>query len=205
MPYYARGDYYRGDYYVGDPGLFSGILKGIAGAATGFLTGGPLGAIQGGASAVLGAAKKGQGAVNPTPGPPNLPMIAPRTGFGLGYFGPTGGGVGIGAFPEFPQETGGVPVPTMVGPDGRVCTVPRTRLNRSTYVTRGGGTSRWPQTLIVHPKGTECVKSRRMNVANPRALRRALRRASGFAKLARRYIKITHHYKARVVRRRRKK
>jgi hypothetical protein len=42
-----------------------------------------------------------------------------------------------------------------------------------------------------------------MNVANPRALRRALRRAHGFAKLARRFIVVTKHYKKRPGRRRR--
>ena len=66
------------------------------------------------------------------------------------------------------------------------------RPNKSTYVTRGGGTSHWPAQLIVHPKHTELVKSRRMNVGNARALRRALRRARGFVKLARR-AQVTMH------------
>ena len=60
MGYYAgdhyryRGDYYRGDYYRGDPGFFSSIGKGlskafrvVSGAALGFATGGPKGAIGG--------------------------------------------------------------------------------------------------------------------------------------------------------------
>jgi hypothetical protein len=52
MPYY-RGDYYRGDYYRGDPflgGLGRAIgrgLKVVGGAALGFITGGPGGAIAG--------------------------------------------------------------------------------------------------------------------------------------------------------------
>src|SRR5437899_557517 len=58
--------------------------------------------------------------------------------------------------------------------------------NKSTYVTRAGGTSRWPPQLEVHFKGTEAVPTRRMNVANPRALRRALRRVAGFAKITKR-------------------
>src|SRR5207245_7682103 len=58
--------------------------------------------------------------------------------------------------------------------------------NKSTYVTRGGGTSRWPPQLEVHFKGTEAVPTRRMNVADPRALRRALRREAGFAKITKR-------------------
>jgi hypothetical protein len=59
------------------------------------------------------------------------------------------------------------------------------RLNKSTYVTRGGGTSHWPQQLIVHPKHSSCVKRRRRNVGNAKALRRAISRVKGFVKLAR--------------------
>src|SRR5437660_1366688 len=61
----------------------------------------------------------------------------------------------------------------------------RLHWNKTTYITRGGGTSRWPVGIQVHPKGTEPVPSRRMNVANPRALRRAIHRMSGFGKLVR--------------------
>jgi len=39
--------YYQGDYYRGDPGLLGFLGKTIKGAATGFITGGPLGAIGG--------------------------------------------------------------------------------------------------------------------------------------------------------------
>jgi hypothetical protein len=84
----------------------------------------------------------------------------------------------------------------------------RLHWNRSTYVTRGGGTSRWPVGLAIHPKGTEPVPSRRMNVANPRALRRGLRRLRGFAKLARKVLVTARHFKrsgvSRGVRRMRK-
>jgi hypothetical protein len=71
----------------------------------------------------------------------------------------------------------------------------RLHWNRSTYVTRGGGTSRWPVGLAVHPKGTEPVPSRRMNVGNGRALRRSLRRLRGFAKLARKVLVTARHFK----------
>ena len=74
--------------------------------------------------------------------------------------------------------------------------------NKSTYVTRGGGTSRWPQQLVIHAKHSELVKTRRMNVGNARALRRSLRRLSGFAKLARRVLVIQHRFKKRGVKRR---
>src|SRR5207245_9692893 len=72
-------------------------------------------------------------------------------------------------------------LPLMAQPGPR-----RLHPNKSTYVTRGGGTSRWPPQLEVHFKGTEAVPTRRMNVANPRALRRALRRVAGFAKITKR-------------------
>lgn len=60
------------------------------------------------------------------------------------------------------------------------------RINKSTYITRGGGTSRWPAgKLIVHPAGTECVTVRRRHVTNAKALRRAISRVKGFVKVYR--------------------
>jgi hypothetical protein len=64
------------------------------------------------------------------------------------------------------------------------------RLNKSTYVTRGGGTSHWPHSLTVHQKGTVCVKRRRRNVGNARALRRAISRVRGFVHLAHRAMRL---------------
>jgi hypothetical protein len=64
------------------------------------------------------------------------------------------------------------------------------RLNKSTYVTRGGGTSHWGKGLKVHPKGTVCVKRRRRNVGNARALRRAVSRVRGFVHLAHRALRL---------------
>jgi hypothetical protein len=61
----------------------------------------------------------------------------------------------------------------------------RGRKNKSTYVSRGGGTSRWPPQLMLHPAGTTCVPYRRMNPANPQALRKAIRRSRGAVKLLR--------------------
>jgi hypothetical protein len=64
----------------------------------------------------------------------------------------------------------------------------RSHPNKATYVIRGGGTSRWGPAgqVQVIPKGSTQVPNRRMNVANGRALRRALRRVAGFGKLAKR-------------------
>lgn len=49
--------------------------------------------------------------------------------------------------------------------------------NKSGYFTKSGG--------YVAP-GSKCVKNRRMNVGNSKALRKGIRRASGFGKLAKR-------------------
>ena len=68
-----------------------------------------------------------------------------------------------------------------------------TRLNKSTYVTRGGGTSKWPQQLIVHEKGTECVTVRRRHVTNAKALRRAISRVRGFVKTYRKAAALVGH------------
>lgn len=177
---YMRGDYYAGDYYAGDPGLFSGIAK----FATGLLSKTPIGmAVSSGVGLIRSAAKKPQIQATGANPAAQAQVAFERTtiGGGLIYSKTTagatmmsGGGGGGGMGPGTAVQC----VPGM--------SVRRTHLNKSTYVTRGGGTSRWPQELQVHYKGTECVPSRRMNVANPRALRRALRRVAGFGKLAKR-------------------
>jgi len=49
-----------------------------------------------------------------------------------------------------------------------------------------------------HPRksdGAVCVRNRRMNVANPRALRRGMRRVQGFERLARKTIRFTKRVK----------
>lgn len=63
------------------------------------------------------------------------------------------------------------------------------RLNKSTYVSRGGGTSRWPVGLRVHPKGSECVRRRKINAGNGRAATRAVRRLVAFYGMANRVAK----------------
>lgn len=174
---YYRGDYYRGDYYRGDPGIFGSIGKFIGGVAKGVVrtvgsvVPGPIGML---ARAVSPPANAG-GRVTFFPPEPSIPNpFLPALPNPLG-FGGVGGGGGGGQLPAVIDSR-----------TGQLCTLKGTRINKSTYVTRGGGTSRWPQGLQIHVKGTECVKTRRMNVANPRALRRAIRRTAGFVKLARR-------------------
>jgi hypothetical protein len=62
-------------------------------------------------------------------------------------------------------------------------------LNRSTYVTRGGGTSRWPNQLQLHPKGTVEVRNRKLNPGNGRAALHAVRRLVAFYRLSNRVAK----------------
>jgi hypothetical protein len=194
---YMRGDYYtRGDYMGrGDPGFFGDLFRGIThvvgGALGGVLTGGPIGGIIG---AVKGAvsgthanidAGVREAAVNDSSGgtnPGNLPVL--RSPGAL--ITPPPGGMGSDIIRMSPLGTPVSPAAIARQMAGRGGGVRRHYPNKSTYVTRGGGTSRWPVGLQVHPKGTEAVPSRRMNVANPRALRRSLRRVAGFAKLTKR-------------------
>jgi hypothetical protein len=165
MPYYTgdvygfRGDYYRGDYYRGDPGLFSFVGKALGGVA-----------------------KLGTSIVRAGLGlqaPPQLPTLSgfaplmPQTprSIGLVNIDQPGGGIGL------VNIGGGLKFPGPACPKGF-------RVNKSTYIRRGGGTQHLPAGLVL--KGTTCVRSRRMNVGNARALRRSLRRVSGFAKLVKR-------------------
>jgi hypothetical protein len=180
-----RGDYYRGDYYRGDPNIFGSIFGGlrkafkvVGGAALGYLTGGGVkGAIAGaiggtGAAIAEGVREETLGAG----GAESALTPELRASHAAALTAHPGGGIIHMAGP-----------PMMVGTGGRG--VRRMHPNRSTYVTRGGGTSRWPVGLQVHPKGTEAVPARRMNVANPRALRRGIRRIRGFVKLARKAVR----------------
>lgn len=177
MSYYM-GDYYRGDYYRGDPGLFSFLGKALGGIA----------------KIVSGGVKSALGLQPPVTISSQVPsIIAPR-------FPPVQGFSGLpGGFPPGPQQFGLINInrPAPMGVDNVPSGIPSLmapgascgkgfHLNKSRYVTRGGGTSHYALGLQLHERGTVCVKTRRMNVGNARALRRALRRVSGFAKLVKR-------------------
>ncbi len=189
---YYQGDHYRsrrfaGDYYRGDPGFFS-----FVGKLASFLPG--VGGLAGKALHFLDKLKPrapGHGLVQEmlAPAPSTELMLAPPPGMGRTPF---GGGGGI-----ITQSPMGTPVhPAAIAM--QLERMRHTHPNKSTYITRGGGTSRWPAgQLIVHPKHTEQVTNRRMNVANARALRRALRRARGFAKLAHKVLRTTHQFKGK--------
>lgn len=181
MPYY-RGDYYRGDYYRGDPGFFSflgGIAKGVGG-----LIGGPIGGVLKGVGGLMAPSAAADTAVPVARAAAmqapmaTSPVAANTYGIGVG----TGYGItGAGAFMTTDKL-----LPAGGGRGRRV------HANKSTYVTRGGGTSRWPKSLKVHPKGTEAVTGRRMNVGNGRALHRAARRIHGAIRMYRHIFSVAH-------------
>lgn len=177
MPYYLgdyyRGDYYRGDYYRGDPigfpliaaagGLAKRLLPSLAKKAIG-----AVGAllkkpgVSTGVAVVSGVA--GGRASVPSISPPMFepPPFVPPTG-GERHWDPTR------ALP------GGRPLTYTTGgacPKGY-------RLNKSGY---------WLSSGAYVPPGSRCVRYRSMNVANGRALGRAIKRASRFAKMARKAI-----------------
>lgn len=173
---YYRGDYYRGDYYRGDPifGAIAGLLAKPAMKAVAKVAG-PV------AKATIGLFKKPVVAgtagtvagtviaesMNKTPTTAMPPSIAPSVPDIPGMGRIPGTGVQVG----FP---GGVKTPAFANAPGNV--VPRGyHVNKNAARGKGGF-----KNLL--------VKNRSMNVTNPRALRRAIRRASGFAKLARRVI-----------------
>lgn len=164
---YARRP--MGDYktygYAGDPGWLSsiwGVVKKVAPAVIGGLVGGPAGAIIGGAAGGGGGQKKMT---------PKLPGIV---GGAVSF--PGGTSIGMGYQPGQP----GVMVPGQ-GP------LPPFAPGGVGQAGRGG--SLMPSGYHYAKDGSgRLVRNRRMNVANPRALRRAMRRAQGFEKLAKRAI-----------------
>ena len=167
MSYYgAKGDFYTGrtGYYRGDPGFFSSIgnvFKGVVGGVVKNYTGIDL--FGGGGSA------------------PPQPSISAAGSAGLGIMGARGtvaGGGRTGAT-RGRLSAAAKQLPGMLG--------------------RLGGGSAGPAgmavggTLAGHrlARGAGGLRRRhRMNVCNPRALRRAIRRAKGFEKLALRSIRL---------------
>lgn len=166
-----------GDYktygYAGDPGWLSSIWKGIkkiAPIVVGTVIGGPIGG-------VISAAGAGAGA-KPTPGLPTIP-------------GTVGGAI------SFP---GGTTISTAYQPRGMVPgqgrLPPFTAAGPGVLAGGGRGGAMIPSGYHFAKDGSgRLVRNRRMNVANPRALRKAMRRVQGFEKLARRTIVFTRRVK----------
>ena len=156
--------------------LFGSLFK----LAGGFLAGGPAGAIAAGASLL---ARKSPGAGISAADS----VISTERDIGGGLYRSKQTKYYIS--PPAPGGYDNIPSPGQPGqmlPQIAAAACPAGfHLNKSTYVTRGGGTSHWPMQLQVHPKHSTCVKRRRRNVGNARALRRAISRVKGFVKLAR--------------------
>jgi len=174
MSYY-QGDYYQGDYYQGDPFLGSlfkmgkwafkgirGIVRKVRGRAPGQQWGGGTSMVPSDRGmmvrrAVGQVAKTGAGAVG------------------------TGMAFGIGQSLMMPPEQ------TMFGGPSSYAQPGRGFVGPPAPAQVAGGGMCCPSGYHLAKDGTgRCVRNRSMNVANPRALRRSLRRVAGFGKLAQR-------------------
>jgi hypothetical protein len=167
---YYHGDYYQGDYYQGDPflgaiigGAASWLGKKLFGRGAKAAAGSLIKAGVGGAAIGVGT----QLAL-PTTAPIAPPLMSiPLPGGSV--FRPQAilpGGVPAFGRPSPPPVRAAAAAAPGMCPSGY-------HLNKS--MTRSGA-----------PPGTVWVRNRSMNVANPRALRRSLRRVAGFGKLAKR-------------------
>ena len=118
----------------------------------------------------------------PLPGPQLTPQLPPPPSFP---------GVGLG-----PQGMAYKPGPLqpMVPGQGRL--PPYTATGAGVLPLGGRGGTLIPRGYhLDKATGTKLVRNRRMNIANPRALRRAMRRVQGFEKLAKRTISFTRRVK----------
>jgi len=167
MAYY-QGDYYMGDYYQGDPFLGALLGKGIGWLAKKIFK------RRLSPAAMTVAGSKTTGALMRTGGAglavagvasilPSIPLPGPFR-MNPGAFFP-------GGKPFISRE------PSAAAMGGEVCCPSGFHPNKQTSMARA--------TMGAAP-GTICVRNRSMNVANPRALRRGLRRVAGFGKLAQR-------------------
>jgi len=164
---YARRP--MGDYktygYAGDPGWLSSIWKGIkkiAPTVLGAVIGGPVGAVI-------------AGGVSGAPGTKMTPTVPGTVGGAISFPGGTSIGMGF------------APGTAMIPGQGRL--PPFTATGAGVLPAGGRGGTLVPVGWHFAKDGSgKLVRNRRMNVANPRALRRAMRRAQGFEKLARRAI-----------------
>ena len=174
MSYYgqARGDYATHGYGQGDPGFLSNLWKGVKSFALPALAtaiGGPL------AGAAVGGAMRAR--TPPIMAAPARPVPRRTGAFNLGPISARS----TAFYPPVPQFAG-APVTTAH--------------ERMAAASAGMGAGCCPRGFHLSKDGSgRCVRNRRMNVANPRALRRSMRRVQGFEKLARRTISFTRRVK----------
>jgi hypothetical protein len=168
--------------FRGDPGIFDSIWSGIKGAAGGFLSGGIGGAILGGAAGIA-SGNKGK-PVNPAAlGGGKFAGLLPARLTAPGdtrIFSP-GGDITVGSLPPMLSEPGrgnttqggtigAGPADWNDRPNSLQTACPRGyHANKSGYYSQKYG---WV------PAGSACVKNRRRNPLNPRALSRAMSRLS---------------------------
>jgi hypothetical protein len=177
---YGRGDYYRGDYYRGDPGFLGNLARGALNIAKRVLpvvapvVGGVIGEVAG---------RLARRRVEEFVAPP-LPQLSPGGQLNVnGSAGAAGTSVVQSPAGRYAPPWG---LTVMGGPEGvSVCGIKGTHINKSGYYRRtpGGGVA------YIEPKSA-CVPNRRMNPCNGRALRRALRRAAAFKRVAMRSINV---------------
>jgi len=163
---YYQGDYYQGDYYQGDPFLGSLIAKGVSWLGKKIFKR----KLSEQGTAVLsqrvtaGARKYGAiGAAGLVATGMQIPIPATPFQIQPGAFLP-------GGRPLFSRRGPAAQPPMAAGAMGCPSGY---HLNKS-------------MSCDGRPAGTYMVRNRSMNVANPRALRRSLRRVAGFGKLAQR-------------------
>lgn len=152
-------------YYRGDyyRGRRGDFWGAIRGAAVGFLSGGLPGAIAGGIGGAVGGSKPtGLVAGQGLPAPMTPPTITLPGGVGVNP-----GAILPGGKPFLTSSAGAVP--------------PGWHWNKSSGYNANGR----------YEEGTFLVRNRSMNPANPRALRRSIRREQSFVALARRTLKGT--------------
>lgn len=161
MAYY-QGDYYQGDYYQGDPFLGSLLAKGIGWLGKKIF------------KRKLSAT--GQAA------------LAQKLQPGIRTIG-TGAGLALASQVKIPIPFTPFQVqPLAAVPGGAPLVSRRSHLPLSAAMPHGPGVAGCcPSGYHLAKDGSgRCVRNRSMNVANPQALRRSLRRVAGFGKLAQR-------------------
>ena len=164
MSYYM-GDFYRGDFYRGDPGFF-GFLGKLGKAAAGFIPG--VGPAVSGALSKIGI----RGTASIVPRMPGGAVLS-RAGEIAGAVGRSTGHM----IAKHPVLSGAAAAGAAVGIGAageRLLAGPGQR--RGFHINKQG----------------KAVRNRHMNVCNPRALRRSIRRAHGFARLAMKTIHLIH-------------
>lgn len=171
---YGEGDYGTGDYGAGD---FLGI-----GHALKKIGGGILHAAGGVVRGVIGASPVGQ-VIRSVGGALPTQARAHNAGVMINTSGAGGGSVSLAA-------------PTMAVPGPGQVTTSETSVgyglfgHKTTTISGGPGT-RGKHVIKKGPHMGQLTSNRYMNVTNPRALRRAIRRARGFEKMARKVLGFT--------------